>query len=213
MPKPPTGANNKNWVAHWNGLELALNNGIPIVGVLKNVDDYRCSLAHVFDCRNPRIQVDGNAIWLQLVPRGEVGCDVTPIDIRQITMHSAADGSLAELSFQFERKVQESLRDTTEQRRARLATASRFPQRMEVTTMVFCRNPDVVAEVLYRAKGICQNCLKAAPFVRRTDGSPYLEVHHRIHLAAGGEDIVENAIALCPNCHRAAHYGKSLISL
>ncbi len=26
------------------------------------------------------------------------------------------------------------------------------------------------------------------------------------HLANNGDDTVENAIALCPNCHRKAHY-------
>ncbi|OOL15317.1 hypothetical protein BXQ27_32765, partial [Klebsiella aerogenes] len=26
-------------------------------------------------------------------------------------------------------------------------------------------------------------------------------------LSNGGEDSVENAIALCPNCHRQAHFG------
>ncbi|MEY0334745.1 HNH endonuclease [Providencia rettgeri] len=32
-------------------------------------------------------------------------------------------------------------------------------------------------------------------------------MHHVEWLANGGEDSVENAIALCPNCHREAHYG------
>ena len=68
------------------------------------------------------------------------------------------------------------------------------------------RNPDVVVEALLRANGVCERCKKPAPFARRSDGTPYLEVHHRIPLAVGGEDTVENAIALCPNCHRAAHY-------
>jgi len=26
-------------------------------------------------------------------------------------------------------------------------------------------------------------------------------------LSQGGEDIVENAIATCPNCHRQLHFG------
>lgn len=37
--------------------------------------------------------------------------------------------------------------------------------------------------------------------------SPYLEVHHIIFLAQGGDDTVDNAEALCPNCHRRKHYG------
>ncbi|SFB88291.1 HNH endonuclease [Marinospirillum celere] len=52
-----------------------------------------------------------------------------------------------------------------------------------------------------------QACGTPAPFNRKSDGTPYLEVHHKTPLALGGEDTVENAIALCPNCHRKAHYG------
>ncbi|WP_413817679.1 HNH endonuclease [Pseudomonas viridiflava] len=33
-----------------------------------------------------------------------------------------------------------------------------------------------------------------------------MEVHHKIRLADGGLDTLENAVALCPNCHRATHY-------
>jgi 5-methylcytosine-specific restriction protein A len=32
-------------------------------------------------------------------------------------------------------------------------------------------------------------------------------VHHRVRLADGGDDTTDNAVALCPNCHRKAHYG------
>ena len=48
---------------------------------------------------------------------------------------------------------------------------------------------------------------KPAPFNKPT-GEPFLEVHHVIGLAEGGPDIVENAVALCPNCHREAHHGE-----
>ena len=52
----------------------------------------------------------------------------------------------------------------------------------------------------------CQYCKRDAPFLKE-DGTPFLEVHHIEWLSKGGEDSVENAIALCPNCHRQAHYG------
>ncbi|WP_414449152.1 HNH endonuclease [Burkholderia sp. 22PA0099] len=54
-------------------------------------------------------------------------------------------------------------------------------------------------------------CERPAPF-RRPNGSPYLEVHHRVRLADGGDDTVENAIALCPNCHREHHFGAAFNS-
>lgn len=83
IPRPTAGAK-RTWVAHWNGLELALSNAIPIVGVLKDVHSGRCSLAHVFDCGSPRRPGDGSAMWLQLRPRGHVGCEVASINIREV---------------------------------------------------------------------------------------------------------------------------------
>ena len=77
-----------------------------------------------------------------------------------------------------------------------------------MVSKVYRRNPDVIAEVLHRALGKCEGCLSPAPFERASDGSPYLEVHHRILLSQGGEDTVANAFALCPNCHRKLHFGK-----
>lgn len=97
---------------------------------------------------------------------------------------------------------------TPVQRAARLAAADPTPRTATVTTTVFLRNADVVVETLLRAKGICEGCARPAPFDRLTDNTPYLEVHHRIPLAQHGPDIVENAIALCPNCHREAHHGQ-----
>ncbi len=81
------------------------------------------------------------------------------------------------------------------------------PRVYEVKTRIFNRNPYVVAEVLLRANGTCEACGNSAPFIRRSDDTPYLEVHHTTPLADGGGDSVENAVALCPNCHRKAHFG------
>jgi len=55
-----------------------------------------------------------------------------------------------------------------------------------------------------RANGICQLCDQPAPFAN-TKGEPYLESHHIIWLFQGGEDTVENTVALCPNCHKKMH--------
>ncbi len=74
-------------------------------------------------------------------------------------------------------------------------------------TTVYERNPKVVKGALTRAKGKCESCKKDAPFKREKDNTPYLEVHHIKQLAQGGEDIIKNTIALCPNCHRQAHFG------
>lgn len=206
MNRPTEGTTRKTWVAHWDGLQLALANKLPIIGILKDVHSNRCSLEHVFDCGEAREQVDGSAVWLQLTPRGQVGCDVREVDIRQIILRNDSVSPLIVVNRQFENAVHQSSLRSSAQRRARLDSAPRLPKRIEVTTTIFARNPDVVIEALLRANGVCEGCMKPAPFARRSDGTPYLEVHHRTPLAVGGEDTVVNAIALCPNCHRAAHY-------
>lgn len=103
--------------------------------------------------------------------------------------------------------VIESMRDTSKARTARLKNANQIPAHKFAVVKVYERNPDVVAEVLDRANGLCEYCGAKAPFNRIKDGTPYLEVHHKKQLSLGGFDSVENAIALCPNCHRQAHYG------
>lgn len=80
-----------------------------------------------------------------------------------------------------------------------------LPQKVQVSTTAFLRDPAVVAYVLRRASGRCEACGKPAPFKKAT-GDDYLEVHHLKMLADGGSDRVQNAVALCPNCHRAMHY-------
>ena len=107
----------------------------------------------------------------------------------------------------FEKATEQSRLAPRDARLARLASASKRPQRAPVLSYEYKRNPDVVAEALFRADGICEGCSKPAPFQRQSNNTPYLEVHHRTPLAADGDDTVENAIALCPNCHREWHFG------
>lgn len=70
-------------VAHWNGIHLALRNGTPILGVLKDAHSDRCSVKHIFDCDTPRYESDGNAVWLQIHPRGDVGCEAREANVRE----------------------------------------------------------------------------------------------------------------------------------
>lgn len=116
------------------------------------------------------------------------------------------DDPLEKYHGDLEAAVVESLADP-KGRHDRLSKASTKPKTTTVKTTVFVRNPDVIAEVLYRAAGICAACKEAAPFTRASNGKPYLEVHHKVPLADEGEDTVENAEALCPNCHRKFHFG------
>lgn len=70
---------------------------------------------------------------------------------------------------------------------------------------IYSRSQAVRIYALKRANGTCEGCGKEAPFLRE-DGTPYLEVHHLSRLSDGGPDHPDSVIALCPNCHRQAHY-------
>lgn len=114
---------------------------------------------------------------------------------------------LTDVQAELAHQVTESLSDSTDARNKRLIIANKIAHRLEVRTTVYVRNPDVVAAVLDRAGGFCERCKSKAPFIRASNGTPYLEVHHRIQLANDGEDSTDNAMAVCPNCHRELHYG------
>lgn len=80
------------------------------------------------------------------------------------------------------------------------------PKKRSQTSICYERDPQVVAFVEGRADGRCELCGSEAPF-KRSDGTPFLEVHHIVPLAKDGSDQPRNAAALCPNCHRACHHG------
>ena len=125
------------------------------------------------------------------------------------TQQETPNKTLARLRDDFSQSVSLAALDSPETRQARLRNAPTTPRKVPVLSYEFVRNPDVVAETLFRAQGNCEHCRRAAPFMRRTDGSPYLEVHHKTPLSQGGQDTVANAMAVCPNCHRELHHGKS----
>ncbi|AZV80381.1 HNH endonuclease [Parasedimentitalea marina] len=110
--------------------------------------------------------------------------------------------------YRFQAEVDAALMNSSEDRRSRLENTDPNSNRVVIRTFAFRRNPDVVAERLSQANGICDRCLSPAPFNRKSNGRPFLEVHHTIPLAEGGQDVVENTMALCPNCHREAHFGE-----
>lgn len=86
------------------------------------------------------------------------------------------------------------------------------PLKSSDTISSFKRCPQVVAWVRLHSEGVCELCNSEAPF-RDAYGQPFLEVHHVIALADGGADTVENAVAICPNCHRAAHLSENKAEL
>jgi 5-methylcytosine-specific restriction protein A len=107
----------------------------------------------------------------------------------------------------FDEQVRASKKDSKTNRLNRINSVSPFPERVEIISLGFKRNPDVAAEVFIRANGICEKCKKPAPFIRAKDNTPYLETHHLVPLSEGGEDSLANTVAVCPNCHCEFHYG------
>lgn len=73
-------------------------------------------------------------------------------------------------------------------------------ERLLSTKSGYPRDPKVRAAVLVRAEGRCEQvgCGENRPF------PGFLDVHHI--LGVGVSDRVWSCVALCPNCHRDAHY-------
>ena len=81
---------------------------------------------------------------------------------------------------------------------------NKHPEKLVSQSSQYKRNLFVAEYAKQRAKGVCQLCGQKAPFLTKT-GNPYLETHHVVWLSRGGEDTIDNVVALCPNCHRRMH--------
>lgn len=131
------------------------------------------------------------------------------VDDLELSLLSSPNQSTIELlEADFEVQVEAMLSAKQALRRSKLPPPGHKPSHGTATVKVYQRSAAVVAEVRLRSNGRCESCKKPAPFTKAKDGSPYLEVHHVIRLANGGDDTVQNAIAVCPNCHRFHHFGK-----
>jgi 5-methylcytosine-specific restriction endonuclease McrA len=176
-------------------------------------------LLYITEPSEYRIKVDWIQDWRQSpkggehvlpVPRGSTWQKIDEARFPSVHIYSSGNTieTLREYKDRFEKAISTSHLYSDEDRRKRIESADPKPKVITVLTTVFQRNPDVVVEVLKRANGICEICKNVAPFARKSDGSPYLEIHHLDMLSSGGSDSVENAQALCPNCHRRAHFGQ-----
>ncbi|WP_323768269.1 HNH endonuclease [Marinovum sp.] len=119
---------------------------------------------------------------------------------------SEIDYLTEDLSGAFQTQITAAALLSKKDRETQLKQWREIPQRLSVLTTAFRRNPYVVAERLSISEGKCEGCNKSAPFFR-DDGTAFLEVHHITPLSEGGLDTIENTMALCPNCHREAHFG------
>lgn len=87
-----------------------------------------------------------------------------------------------------------------------LAASNEIHAPAEGKRSVLYRSRAIRIYVLKRADGRCEGCEREAPF-KTSGGRPYLEPHHIRRLSDGGPDHPNWVAALCPNCHRRAHYG------
>jgi 5-methylcytosine-specific restriction protein A len=84
---------------------------------------------------------------------------------------------------------------------------NREPKTVTRNVVVYERDPQVIASVLDLSNGVCDLCDEPAPF-KTSLNEPFLEVHHVVPLSEKGPDTTDNAVALCPNCHRECHYSR-----
>jgi 5-methylcytosine-specific restriction protein A len=93
-----------------------------------------------------------------------------------------------------------------ELRKAALDPVSKSASSKEKREVAYYRSQALKFYVSARSKGFCEGCGEKAPF--NTKDGPFLECHHVHRLADGGPDHPKNVVALCPNCHRRAHYAE-----
>lgn len=154
--------------------------------------EYRMqNISHVLALQG-RTWIDG------LKPAKNVGTKVIASIERLL---AEAEGKSLGENATFQSKV-----ERTKAKKNQPPVGNKTPLGVQTSVTQYVRDPEVVSWVLSEARGVCECCKQPAPF-ERVDGSPFLEVHHVLRLADGGADIIQNAVAICPNCHRRLHYG------
>jgi 5-methylcytosine-specific restriction endonuclease McrA len=76
---------------------------------------------------------------------------------------------------------------------------------------IYRRDTKVRDAALKLAGGNCERCGQQG-FLTST-GELYLETHHVVGVAERGPDTIDNIIAICPNCHRQAHFAANRLQV
>jgi 5-methylcytosine-specific restriction enzyme A len=140
----------------------------------------------------PDVEGDPRQVWMFPLKLREGGLRPTPTTGLVHKLQALKEKSLAHLS------------TATLKRRAKKAAST--PAKRLTCAEQFIRNPYVAMYVKKATRGYCDLCQGEAPF--RKDGEPFLHCHHVLWLARGRPDIVQNAVALCPNCHERMHQSR-----
>ena len=104
-------------------------------------------------------------------------------------------------------KFELEVRDILESSVIEKPTGVKTPTRKKQNQEAIQRDAKVSAWIIGNSQGKCECCKCEAPFTKLS-GQPGLEVHHVKQLSKGGSDTPENAVAVCPNCHRELHSGE-----
>lgn len=94
-----------------------------------------------------------------------------------------------------------------ELRRVAIMSARNVAPKKERQAVYRARSLAIKLYVLKRSNGRCEHCKDNAPFLK-PDGTPYLEPHHTTRVSDDGPDHPSCVVAICPNCHRRAHYAE-----
>lgn len=86
------------------------------------------------------------------------------------------------------------------------------PEKREYLIETYARNKGWVAEAKNRFGVYCM-CSHCKNTFNKPDGFPYIEVHHIIPMAEGGEDGLWNLAVLCAHHHRMAHFADATTRL
>lgn len=76
---------------------------------------------------------------------------------------------------------------------------------------VYRRDPKVRADIIRVANGHCECCGEEG-FLTQS-GQRYLETHHLVGVSERGPDKASNIVAVCPTCHKKAHFAADRIEI
>lgn len=165
---------------------------------------------HLFEVEKSKEYIYQGQVVLSAQPYKEIQPDVDGVD-REVVVFPLKLVSAKPVPFTLEefsnsQKVREKKAkklSPEELKKKAMRSHSRVGER-KVQSTQYERDPYVSQYTKHRANGVCDLCQELAPF-KDKNSEPYLETHHVEWLSKGGKDIIENTVALCPNCHRKMH--------
>lgn len=165
---------------------------------------------HLFEVEKAKEYIYQGQVILSAEPYREIQPDMDGID-REVVVFPLKLLSAQPVPFTLEEfnnaiKIREKKAkklSSEELKKKAMRSHSRVGER-KVQSTQYERDPYVSQYTKHRANGICDLCLEPAPF-KDKGSEPYLETHHVEWLSRGGKDVIENTVALCPNCHRKMH--------